>query len=150
MTFSTDLPGDLAPETLAALACIAGHMIPACDAPAMPGADDPAIVRAMVAALNRDRAALLAALSAIDACAGGAIAALPLTAQETLLSRLRQEQPALFPVIEAVVARAYYRDDRVLHAIGMPMRPPFPLGYDVEPGDWSLLDPVRRMGKRYR
>ena len=29
-------------------------------------------------------------------------------------------------------------------------RPPFPKGFDVEQGDWSLLDPVKRRGTIYR
>lgn len=150
MTFSTDTYGDTPHEAVATLACIAGHMIPACADPAMPGADDPAIVRAIVAGLNRDRGPVLAALAAIDRSAGGALPALSVAGQAALLSQLRADNPALFPVLESAILRAYYRDDRVLSAIGFPLRPPFPQGFAVEQGDWSLLDPVRRMGRRYR
>jgi hypothetical protein len=38
----------------------------------------------------------------------------------------------------------------VLEAIGMEARAPFPKGFEVEPGDLSLLDPVRRRGRVYR
>ena len=38
-------------------------------------------------------------------------------------------------VVEAVVSRAYYRDDRVLGSLGVEARPPFPKGYAVEKGD---------------
>ena len=46
--------------------------------------------------------------------------------------------------------QCYYRDDRVMKAIGMERRPPFPLGFQVETGDLSLLEPVRARGKKYR
>jgi hypothetical protein len=42
-----------------------------------------------------------------------------------------------------VVLQCYYRDDRVLRSLGLELRAPFPKGYTLEQGDWSLLDPVR-------
>ena len=42
-----------------------------------------------------------------------------------------------------LVLGAYYRDDRVLVALGLEARAPFPKGYALEQGDWSLLDRVR-------
>ena len=42
-----------------------------------------------------------------------------------------------------VILGAYYRDDRVLLALRLEARAPFPKGYDLEQGDWSLLDAVR-------
>jgi hypothetical protein len=41
------------------------------------------------------------------------------------------------------VLQCYYRDDRVLRSLGLELRPPFPKGYELEAGDWSLLDPVK-------
>lgn len=134
----------------ACLRCIAGHMIPASAEHGVPGADDPAVVAVMVASLNRDAPALRRVLEAVDEAAGGAICALTPDAQSVLLARLRAENPGQFGVVESVVARAYYCDDRVLRAIGMDIRPPFPTGYAVEPGDWSLLDPVRARGPIHR
>jgi len=49
-----------------------------------------------------------------------------------------------------VVAQCYYRDDRVMQSLGMELRPPFPKGFEVEQGDWSLLDPVRARPAFYR
>jgi hypothetical protein len=31
----------------------------------------------------------------------------------------------------------------VLRSLGLELRAPFPKGYALEQGDWSLLDPVR-------
>lgn len=134
----------------ACLTCIAGHIIPASAALEVPGADDPAIVADMVASVRRDRAALLLILRSIDEAAGGALAARPADEQRGLLLRMRQADPVGFAIVEAVVVRAYYRDDRVLRSIGMEPRPPFPKGYDVPATDWSLLDPVRARGAIWR
>jgi hypothetical protein len=54
--------------------------------------------------------------------------------------------PGLFR--EAVIA--YYQDPRVLVALGREPRPPYPGGYELEPFDETLLEPVRRRGRRYR
>ena len=42
-----------------------------------------------------------------------------------------------------VVLQCYYRDDRVLRSLGLELRAPFPKGYTLKEGDWSLLDPVK-------
>lgn len=44
-----------------------------------------------------------------------------------------------------VVVQCYYRDDCVMRSLGMEVRPPFPKGFEVEQGDWSLLDRARRV-----
>jgi hypothetical protein len=41
-------------------------------------------------------------------------------------------------------------DDRVMRSLGMEPRPPFPEGFEMGQGDWSLLDPVRARAKLYR
>jgi hypothetical protein len=46
--------------------------------------------------------------------------------------------------------QCYYRDARVMESLGMEARPPFPKGYELEQGEWSLLDPVRDRGKMWR
>jgi hypothetical protein len=140
----------LSPAESDCLRLLAGHMIPASAAYGVPGADDPAILADMMTTVGRDREALARTLSGVDGAAGGRLAALSRVAQSELLSRLRIEEPGLFAVVEAVVSRAYYRDDRVLRSIGVEPRPPFPKGYAVEQGDWSLLEPVRRRGPIHR
>jgi hypothetical protein len=49
-----------------------------------------------------------------------------------------------------VVLQCYYRDDRVLRSLNLELRPPFPLGYTLEQGDWSLLDPVKARPPMWR
>ena len=50
----------------------------------------------------------------------------------------------------SIIAQCYYRDDRVMRSLEMEPRSPFPQGFEVEQGDWSLLDPVKRRGRIYR
>jgi len=50
----------------------------------------------------------------------------------------------------SLVMQCYYRDDRVMESLGMEPRPPFPEGFEVEEGDWSMLEPVQRRGKIWR
>jgi len=52
--------------------------------------------------------------------------------------------------LERIVLQCYYRDDRVMRSLGLEVRPPFPKGFEVEQGDWSLLDLVRARPKLYR
>jgi hypothetical protein len=49
-----------------------------------------------------------------------------------------------------VVLQSYYRDDRVVRSLGLELRPPFPQGYTLEQGDWSLLDPVKARPSMWR
>ncbi|MBC8272851.1 MAG: hypothetical protein H8E49_12510 [Gammaproteobacteria bacterium] len=53
-------------------------------------------------------------------------------------------------MLTIVVMQSYYQDPRVLTAHGQSARPPFPLGHDVESGDWSLLDQVKQRTPFYR
>ena len=156
MTSSTSPDTDArpSPATLSAaeqdcLRCIAGHMIPASEAYGVPGADDAIIFADMVRSIGRDGPALAALLRSVDAAAGR-LSVLDAADQASLLARLRGAEPAAFVVLEAIVSRAYYRDDRVLASIGMEARPPFPLGYELPATDWSLLDPVRQSGPLWR
>ncbi|KAB2956100.1 MAG: hypothetical protein F9K19_08760 [Rhizobiaceae bacterium] len=140
----------LSPAESACLRVLAGHMIPPSAAYGVPGADDAAIFADMMTTVGRDREALSRTLARVDEAAGGRLSALPRATQAVLIARLRAAEPGLFAVVEAVVSRAYYRDDRVLRSLGLEPRPPFPKGYAVEEGDWSLLDPVRDRGPIHR
>ena len=132
------------------LLCLAGQMIPESAEYGVPGADDPLIFSDILRSLERDHAQLQEALHVVNEVAGGDITSLEQDELEQKLAAFRAAYPVLAGVIEAAVARCYYRDDRVMASIGMEARPPFPEGYEVEQGDWSLLDPVRARGKIYR
>ena len=63
--------------------------------------------------------------------------------QLALIRDFQNQSPGTLDPIVAVVCQCYYRDNRVMASLGMPSRAPFPTGYQVPQGDWSLLDPVR-------
>lgn len=50
----------------------------------------------------------------------------------------------------SILLQCYYRNDQVLESLGLEARSPFPLGNEVEQGDWTLLDPVKARGPLYR
>jgi len=141
---------ELSVAELDTLRLVAGHMIPESSRHGVPGADDPAILADIAGSLDRDASEVREALALVDGLAGGRLAQADPAAQMQTLARFKSTYPALAGTIECVVARCYYRDKRVLESIGMEPRPPFPDGYDVEQGDWSLLDPVRARGRIYR
>lgn len=134
----------------AALRRVAGMMIPPDDAYGVPGADDTAIFADIAATLGRDAPAVRDALARLDALADGAFADAPADTQAAAVQRLRTGHPGAAAVLVTVVVRCYYRDDRVMRALGMEARPPFPKGFEVEDGDWSILDPVRQGPRRWR
>jgi len=120
----------------AILATAAGLMIPADPTLGMPAASDPVILADIERSIGRDLPLVREALAGFDAAleidAWMAAGGLPTRA------------------LGRVVLAAYYRDDRVLRALGHEARPPFPKGYVVEQGDWSLVDAVRSRAPFWR
>ncbi len=118
-------------------------MVPADAAVGMPGADDPAILDDVVRSTGRDLPLVREALAAIATKSGGLFAEMDLTTRERLINVWYASGGAAAMALGRVIVGAYYRDDRVLLALGHEARAPFPKGYVLEQGDWSLLDVVR-------
>ena len=76
--------------------------------------------------------------------------ALPAADRVASLQALSEEQPGLIPALLFHLSRCYYAHPKVLSALGMPGRPPYPEGYEMEPNDLGLLDAVRERGRLYR
>jgi hypothetical protein len=131
---------------------IAGAIIGPSAEHSLPGANDEAIA----ARILRDGAKHERAIhAAIRDFAGDATARVGLQAfnEAEFSGKLRSFlniRPAFGSLMIWLVAEAYYQDERVLRSIGMEARPPFPKGHVVEPSDWSLLEPVKRMGRIFR
>ncbi len=81
---------------------------------------------------------------------GGSFAELDPASRRVALAALDAQVPGSLPALCFLTYAAYYRDVRVLEALGHPPRAPYPLGYEVPPTDFSLLDPVRRRAPFYR
>lgn len=70
--------------------------------------------------------------------------------QDVTLNRLRDEDPRFLMDLALHTVACYYLDSRVLAAIGLPSRAPYPEGYTVQRGNLTLLDPVRDRGQIWR
>ncbi len=81
---------------------------------------------------------------------GSAFAQLTDSDRVRVVDEIRSGEPGFLKDLALQTATCYYQDDRVLRALGMEARPPFPKGYEVLSGDLALLDPVRKRGKLYR
>ena len=140
---AADFENKLSAAEIRDLGDVAGTMIPADAAYGVPGADDAAILADIVKSVGRDLPLIREALAAIAAKSNGAFAGLDRAGREALINAYCKTGGAAAAVLGRVVASAYYRDDRVLLALGLEARAPFPKGHEVEQGDWSLLEAVR-------
>ncbi|MBM3645860.1 MAG: hypothetical protein FJX02_16170 [Alphaproteobacteria bacterium] len=135
------------------LGALAAIMIPASATYGMPGADDPTILADILKSLDRDTDDARQALAALATRAGGGagtFASLPADRRRDIAMAFKDKGGAALFNLNRVVLLCYYRDDRVMRALGQEPRPPFPKGHEVEQGDWSLLDPVRAMKPIWR
>ena len=66
-----------------------------------------------------------------------------------LLREIEAAEPAFFGALVMYTYFGYYTDRRITDRLGV-RNPPQPDGYDLEPGDLSLLDPVRARPKLWR
>ena len=129
---------------------IAGTMIPADTKRRLPGADDPAIQADIARTVGRDLPLVKEAIAVIAAKSGGAFGTLDVDRREALINDYCAGKSAPVMTLGRVILGAYYRDDRVLTALGVEPRAPFPKGFTVEQGDWSLLDAVRNRPQLWR
>jgi hypothetical protein len=147
---ATDSSTQLSAHEIGNLADVAGTMIPADIALGVPGADDPTILADIAKSMGRDLALVREALAAIAAKSNGDFAGLDRDGREALINAYYKTGGAAAAALGRLIASAYYRDDRVLMALGLEARAPFPKGHEVEQGDWSLLDAVRRRAPFWR
>ncbi len=131
---------------LARLRRLVGRMIPASGEFAVPSADDETIFADIVQTLEPGTGIVQQVLASLAPSLADSPAA---QVDQVIQTRLGAADPGL-GLILAAVAQCYYRDDRVMRSLGMEPRPPFPQGFTVEQGDWSLLDPVRARPKLWR
>jgi hypothetical protein len=125
------------------LCIVAGMIIPASDEYKVPGADDAAVQADILKTLGRDTAPVVAALDHLAGLAGKPLADLDAARRDEVAKEFRATGGAAAATLIRVVLQCYYRDDRVLRSLGLELRAPFPHGYVLEQGNWSLLDPVK-------
>jgi hypothetical protein len=125
--------------------CLAEMMIPASAEYRVPSAADDAILADILRSFGRDEHHVMTVLRELEGFAD-----LDPSARQTKVAQLREHHSEALKGLSSVILQCYYRDDRVMRSLGMEPRPPFPNGHEVEQGDWSLLDPVRKRPKLYR
>ena len=138
---------ELSATEIDALRGIAGTMIPADAGLGVPGADDPAILDDIVRSAGRDLSLVRKAIAEIMA---KSFASLDRDKREALFNDMYRSGAAPIVTLGRLVLSAYYRDDRVLLSLKQEARSPFPKGYTLEQGDWSLLDAVRKRPPLWR
>jgi hypothetical protein len=144
-------PGaELTPTELRDLRRLACFMVPASAEYGVPGADDEVIFADIVRSLGRDRRGVGNALAMLREIAGGDFAGLDDAKAEAIALRLLGHQGPAVTALGRAVLQCYYRDDRVIRALGIEPSAPFPKGRVLEQGDWSLLDAVRGRPRMWR
>ncbi len=157
MADSPDAAPAVEPAPQRALAALLDELVPARPEVGLPGAGALGLVDAVAAAAAEkpDLASVLAdGLARLAALAerhgAGSFAELAAADRRAALDELGAQAPGCLPVLCVLTYSVYYRDLRVLEALGHPPRPPYPLGYEVPPSDFALLDGVRRRAPFYR
>jgi len=151
-TITTDNP--FTADEQRTLLALVGAVIPASEEFGAPGADDSAIAADILATARPYHATVASALGQIESTAAkrydAAYSDLDAGTRAGIASDLSRSRFAGVGTLVTITAQCYYRDDRVMQSLGMAPRSPYPVGFDIPQGDWSLLEPVRQRGKIYK
>ena len=135
------------------LRAIADTIVPANTTYAVPGAGDDRIFADLLTVAKAHASTLGSLLDSIDQFSRehhqGGFLEVSHDARLSTAEAFRAAYPNDTTLLETLVIQVYYRDDRVMRSLDMEVRPPFPNGFVVEEGDWSLLDPVRARSEFY-
>ncbi|MEM7124644.1 MAG: gluconate 2-dehydrogenase subunit 3 family protein [Pseudomonadota bacterium] len=144
----------LTDEQSTTLRLLVGQMIPASVDYGVPGADDPAIFGRILTATTTEETRIADALETLDRMAmtthGASFSVLDDKDRAGVAAAFAASGSPAVQIITAATLTSYYSDERVMASLGIEERAPFPQGYDVPQGDWSLLDPVKGRPKFFR
>jgi hypothetical protein len=127
------------------LRVLVGTMIPQSEEYGVPGADDPTIFEDILQTAQPYLDMLTEHMALLEQ-QQPAFATLSSDRRLAQAQQFLAAQPLFGSLLVSLTTQCYYRDNRVMEALGMEARPPFPKGFEIEQGDWSLLDPVRARG----
>jgi hypothetical protein len=147
----------LSPEAERTLAAVLDVLVPPRDDVGLSGAGTLGVGGRIEEGL-RERPELRAPLAAGLAAAGeeargrgaASFAVLPEAQRSAVLEAIATRVPGFLGLLTFLAYSAYYQEPRVLEALGLEARPPFPDGHEVPPTDFAILDPVRRRAAMYR
>ncbi len=145
---------ELNTDTARGLAALLDELVPPSEDGQLPGAGELGLGSTIHASTPDLRPVIEQGLAALDECARsrGArdFADLPKGERGAVLTEVAALQVALVPGLVFQTYVHYYQHPRVLSGLQLEPRPPYPKGYEMEPSDLSLLDPVRERPKLYR
>ena len=126
-----------------ALRLLARMIIPSTAAYNLPGADDDLIFADILESAKANEEQIAESIDfAMSHDLGSGVSI------EQVASEL-EGHPAMAALV-SLVMQCYYRDDRIMVSLEVEPRAPFPQGFDVPQGDWSMLDAVQKRGKIWR
>ncbi len=141
-------------EEAGSIAALVDMIIPASEEYGVPSAADDVILADILATAAAHASVLSNALSALEEIAreagGSSFAELTKDQRLDVAETFRRSHAAPVGLLVTLTTQCYYRDDRVMRSLDMEPRAPHPEGYEVEQGNWSLLDPVKARPKIYR
>ncbi len=139
------------------LAAVRDAIIPPGGETGLPGAGELGLVEHIAQAVQQSPELgplITQGLASLDELASAhdprGFVALDATARAQVLHELAATQPAFVPTLTFHTFVGYYQNGRVVEALGLEHRPPHPLGYEIEPNDLTLLDPVRERPPLFR
>jgi hypothetical protein len=139
------------------LAAVLDELVPPRPDGALPGAGALGIgahVERMVGALPDLGSVVLAGLEAIGELARArgvaSFADLSPADRQGVMREAEAKAPGFTPSLTFLTFSGYYADTRVVAALGLGARAPFPQGYGVPDSDFALLENVKRRGPRWR
>ena len=142
-----------ATDAPAALAAVLDTLIPPSADGRLPGAGELGLAEGLWG--NSElRAVLEGGIAAADAAArergAEGFAGLAREDRRAALEATAGDAPAFLPTALAQTLVAYYQHPRVIEALGLDPRPPFPRGYRVEETDFTRLQPAKGRAPFYR
>jgi hypothetical protein len=141
-------------EEINTLLILVDMIIPASGDFALPSASDPQIFADLVNVAQRHRDKVGDALSSLDAVAyeeaGCEFCETGIKKRIAILESFRRTHVKAADLLATLTVQCYYRDSRVMRSLNMESRAPYPIGFEVNQGNWSLLDPVRNRTPNFR
>ena len=145
----------LSRNQLRSLSIVLNRLIPAVDD--IPAAGEMGLeeqILNIVDTIPRLRSAVLASIAAFESDpiidAKGGLAALSEEEQDQVIATVESYLPMTFNGFLEAVYLAYYGDPRVHKRISWRSGPLQPLGFDIKPFDYSIIDKVKHMKPLWR
>ena len=150
----SDSERELIPEEINILLILVDMIIPASVDFTLPSASDPQIFADLVNTAQRRRDEVRDALSALETVAyeeaRSEFSKLDDKNRIVILELFRRTYVKAADLLATLTVQCYYRDSRVMRSLNMESRAPHPIGFEVNRGNWSLLDPVRNRTPNFR